>query len=65
MMPAILRQTTSRYQQHAGKKLPMGKENIKVNKVKFFLCVTNRALRHENVWGSGCTDPGILDLGTC
>jgi hypothetical protein len=23
-----------------------------------------RALRHEEVWGSGCTDSRILDLGT-
>jgi hypothetical protein len=26
--------------------------------------VLNWALRHEDVWGSGCTDPRILDLGS-
>jgi hypothetical protein len=28
------------------------------------LCLTNYALRHEDVWGSGCIDPCIRDLGT-
>jgi hypothetical protein len=28
------------------------------------LCLTNYALRHEDVWGSGCIDPHFLDLGT-
>jgi hypothetical protein len=32
--------------------------------IKLFLCLTNEALRHENVWGSGCIDPSFLDLGT-
>jgi hypothetical protein len=32
--------------------------------VKVSLCLTNYALRHEDVWGSGCTDPRILDVGT-
>jgi hypothetical protein len=35
----------------------------KVN-VKFSLCLTNWALRHEDGWGSGCIDPCFLDLGT-
>jgi hypothetical protein len=26
--------------------------------------LTNQALRHEGVWGSGCIDPYFLDLGT-
>jgi hypothetical protein len=26
--------------------------------------VPNYSLRHEDVWGSGCIDPGFLDLGT-
>jgi hypothetical protein len=30
----------------------------------FYLCLTNSALRHKGVWGSGCIDPRILDLGT-
>jgi hypothetical protein len=34
------------------------------NKVKFFLCLTNWALRHEGVWGSGCIDSHFLDLGS-
>jgi hypothetical protein len=33
-------------------------------KVKLSLCSTNESLRHEDVWGSGCTDPRFLDLGT-
>jgi hypothetical protein len=28
------------------------------------LCLTNKALRHEGVWGSECIDPRILDLCT-
>jgi hypothetical protein len=32
-------------------------------KVKLSLCLTNWALRHEGVWGSGCIDPHFLDLG--
>jgi hypothetical protein len=32
-------------------------------KVKLSLCLTNYPLRHEGVWGSGCIDPRILDLG--
>jgi hypothetical protein len=27
------------------------------------LCIPNKALRHEDVWGSGCIDLRILDLG--
>jgi hypothetical protein len=34
------------------------------NKVKLSLCLTNSALRHEGVGGSGCIDPCLLDLGT-
>jgi hypothetical protein len=33
-------------------------------KVKLPLCLTNKALRHGGVWGSGCIDPYFLDLGT-
>jgi hypothetical protein len=36
----------------------------KVKKVKLSLCLTDYALRHEGVWGSGCIDPNFLDLGT-
>jgi hypothetical protein len=32
-------------------------------KVKLPLCLTDYALRHEGVWGSGCIDPRLLDLG--
>jgi hypothetical protein len=35
----------------------------KVN-VKLSPSLTNKALRHEGVWGSGCIDPHFLDLGT-
>jgi hypothetical protein len=34
------------------------------SKVKLSLCLTNYALRHEGVWGSGCIDTYFLDLGT-
>jgi hypothetical protein len=27
------------------------------------LCLTNQALCHEGVWGSGCIDPHFLGLG--
>jgi hypothetical protein len=33
-------------------------------KVNLSLCLTDYALRHEGVWGSGCIDPRFLDLGT-
>jgi hypothetical protein len=33
-------------------------------KVKLSLCLTDSALRHEDVWGSGCIHPTILNLGT-
>jgi hypothetical protein len=33
-------------------------------KVKVSLCLTNYALRHEDVWGSGRIDPRILEAGT-
>jgi hypothetical protein len=29
-------------------------------KVKLSMCLTNEALRHEGVWGSGCIDPHFL-----
>jgi hypothetical protein len=32
--------------------------------VKVSLCLTDYALLHEGVWGSGCIDPHFLDLGT-
>jgi hypothetical protein len=31
--------------------------------VKLSLCLTNQALCHEGLLGSGCMDPLILDLG--
>jgi hypothetical protein len=37
---------------------------LKCKKVKLSLCLINSALCHENIWGSGCIDPRILDLGT-
>jgi hypothetical protein len=37
---------------------------VEVLKVKLPLCLINWALRHESVWGSECTDPRLLDLGT-
>jgi hypothetical protein len=35
-----------------------------VVKIKLSLCLTNLALHHEDVWGSGCIDPNFLDLST-
>jgi hypothetical protein len=32
--------------------------------VKLSLCLISLALRHKDVWGSGCMDPCILDLGS-
>jgi hypothetical protein len=32
--------------------------------VNLSLWLSNYALRHEDVWGSGCTEPHILDCGT-
>jgi hypothetical protein len=37
---------------------------VKKKKVKLSLCLTNSALRHEDLWGSGCIDPHFLDLNT-
>jgi hypothetical protein len=33
-------------------------------KVKLSLCLNNYALSHEDVGGSGCIDPCILNLGS-
>jgi hypothetical protein len=38
------------------------RQNGKVKKVKLFLCLTNYALRHEDVWGSGCIDRRFLEV---
>jgi hypothetical protein len=35
-----------------------------IKKVKLSLCLINYALSHEDVWGSRCIHPPILDLGT-
>jgi hypothetical protein len=37
---------------------------VETGKVKLSLCLTNKALHHEDVWGSACVYPHILDLGT-
>jgi hypothetical protein len=39
-------------------------EHTGTRKVKLFLCVTNYAVCHEDVWENGCIDPRILDHGT-
>jgi hypothetical protein len=39
-------------------------KSVCVYKVKLSPCVTNYALRHEGVRGSGCIDPQIFYLGT-
>jgi hypothetical protein len=33
-------------------------------KVKLSLCLTNKTLHHEGVWGNGCIDLHFLDVGT-
>jgi hypothetical protein len=33
-------------------------------KVKLSLCLTNYAIHHQGLWGSGCIDPHFLDLST-
>jgi hypothetical protein len=48
-------------------RLHKGHETVYIRKVKKFklsLCLTNYALRHEDLWGSGCINPYFLDLGT-
>jgi hypothetical protein len=35
-----------------------------ISEVNLSQCVTNQALCHEGVWGSGCIDPHFLDLRT-
>jgi hypothetical protein len=42
----------------------MGNVLVMRCKVTLSLYLTNEALRHEGVWGSGCIDPHFLDLGT-
>jgi hypothetical protein len=42
----------------------MDRCKVRQGKVKLSLCLTNEAVRHEDVWGSGCIDPRFLDLGT-
>jgi hypothetical protein len=37
---------------------------LRLVKVKLSLSLTNYALCHEGVWGSGCIDQHFLDLGT-
>jgi hypothetical protein len=37
---------------------------VKLKKIKLSLYLTNEALRKEGVWGSGCTDPRFLGLGS-
>jgi hypothetical protein len=32
--------------------------------VKLSLCLTNKALCHEDQWGSGCIDPHVIDFST-
>jgi hypothetical protein len=41
-----------------------GDNGVQVWTVELSLCLTNYALRHEGVWGSGCINPHFLDLGT-
>jgi hypothetical protein len=33
-------------------------------KIKLSLYLSNQALRHKGLWGSGCTETHFLDLGT-
>jgi hypothetical protein len=38
--------------------------HITLKKVKFYLCVTRKAIVHEGIRKNGCIDPHFLDLGT-
>jgi hypothetical protein len=38
--------------------------NLMDKKVKLSLCLINKALHHEYIWGSGCIHPRSFDLGT-
>jgi hypothetical protein len=42
----------------------MDMEFLRSKKVKLFLHLTNTALYRDGVWGNGCINPRILDLGT-
>jgi hypothetical protein len=57
-----IRPTLKPYMQYASQNL-YDHEIIR-QKVKLSLCLTNSALRNEDVWGSGCIYPHFLDLDT-
>jgi hypothetical protein len=37
---------------------------LEIKKVKLSLCLTNKAICHEDIRESGCIDPCMIDLGT-
>jgi hypothetical protein len=37
---------------------------VRPRRINLSQCLTNEALRHGDLWGSGCTDPCFLDIGT-
>jgi hypothetical protein len=37
---------------------------VKGKKMKLSPCLTDYALHHDSIWGSGRTDPGFIDLST-
>jgi hypothetical protein len=50
---------------HGAQTLRLDNTIVKRNvRVKLSICLTNKALRHEDVWGNGCIDPHFLNLGT-
>jgi hypothetical protein len=36
---------------------------IYIHEVNFTMCLTNKTLRHEDLWGYGCIDPRFPDIG--
>jgi hypothetical protein len=41
-----------------------GDESFDYIRVAKFLCLTNKALSQEGVWGSGCINPRFIELDT-
>jgi hypothetical protein len=62
--PSVVQSVASRYTFYAIPATLLMSWYIASRLSRFSLCLTNEALRHEDVWGSRCTDPPFLDLGT-
>jgi hypothetical protein len=60
----ILRRKADQFETLRAAKSASARTQSHGEKVKLSLCLTNWALRHEEVWESGCIGPRVLDLGT-